>query len=217
MVIELTKTFRFERKEESPDGSISGFATTYGNSDLVGDVIEKGAFSDWLKSNNKVKLLYGHDDTTIDNILGEAVFEDAEKGLLFDAQIDLELPNGQTAYKLVKKGLLDSVSVRFVSGNYTFKDKGGRSFKKAELRELSLVPFPANPKALITRIKSMNRSEITNIRDFEDFLRDSGFSKAEATAIASKGYKAVSQGEPDENLESLLKSLTKLSENLKGK
>ncbi len=47
---------------------------------------------------------------------------------------------------------------------------------------MSLVTFPANEQAGVTHIKT--------IREFERFLRDSGFSKNEALRIASSGFKA---------------------------
>lgn len=217
MVIELSKTYKLDLSKSDDRGSLSGVASTYGNEDLVGDVFQKGAFSDWLQKGQSVHLLYGHDETRMDNILGRATFFEKGNELRFDAQIDLELPNGETAYRLVKKGLLDSVSVRGVSGEYSFNDKGGRIFKKVDLKELSLVPFPANPKALITAVKSINRSEIGNIRDFEAFLRESGFSKSEAVAIASKGYRAIHQSGSDDKLQSVLKSLDNTLQTMKGK
>lgn len=85
-----------------------------------------------------------------------------------------------------------------------------------DLFEFSVVSVPANPKATATDVKG-NPAHFDNvlfpgetvpslrlprgdIRAFEDFLRESGFSKAESIAIASRGFKAGrSDSEPDVN------------------
>ena len=53
------------------------------------------------------------------------------------------------------------------------------------------------------------------IRDFEDFLRDSGFSKQEALKIASKGFKSLQQSDSAEVDDTTLKFYTTLNELIK--
>ena len=48
------------------------------------------------------------------------------------------------------------------------------------------MPFGMNPDALISDVKSA----ITDIREFESFLHTNGFSRKEAKAIASGGFRA---------------------------
>jgi len=53
------------------------------------------------------------------------------------------------------------------------------------LAEISPVTWPANEEADIIGVKNMNINEYKTIRDFEEGLRDSGFSKKEALEYIS--------------------------------
>ncbi|MFN7000774.1 MAG: hypothetical protein ACK4ST_12225, partial [Elioraea tepidiphila] len=57
--------------------------------------------------------------------------------------------------------------------------------------EVSLAPrgHGVNPAAVVTDFKA-RAGGIQTIRDFEDFLREAGFSRDRAKAIASRGFKA---------------------------
>jgi phage head maturation protease len=66
----------------------------------------------------------------------------------------------------------------------------------AEFYEFSIVPVPANPKAVATAVKS-----IATVREFEEFLRDAGFSRKQAVAIALHGFQqrdASEDNDPDD-------------------
>lgn len=60
----------------------------------------------------------------------------------------------------------------------------------AELYEFSIVPVPANPKAVATEVKSSTWPCRTE-REFERHLRDAGFSRTAATAITLHGWRAA--------------------------
>ena len=64
-----------------------------------------------------------------------------------------------------------------------------------ELVEVSLVTFPANPKARVTAVKSMTAEEL---REFEVALRDAGLSRKEAVIASStlKSMRLRDAGEP---------------------
>lgn len=62
-----------------------------------------------------------------------------------------------------------------------------------ELYEFSVVPVPMNPAATASGVKGANAplpvsALPTTVREFEAYLRDAGWSKADATAIASHGF-----------------------------
>lgn len=65
-----------------------------------------------------------------------------------------------------------------------------RTVKAAALSvfDLSKIGFQHPPKAFVPRSKAQ---EIRTIRDFEGFLRDAGFSRSEAEALASGGFKTL--------------------------
>lgn len=71
-----------------------------------------------------------------------------------------------------------------------------------ELYEWSIVTVPCNPKAVAIGVKSMNQDELpTTIREYEDFLRDVGFSRKQAVALASKGFNALRDAVIDEPID----------------
>jgi hypothetical protein len=70
----------------------------------------------------------------------------------------------------------------------TDQQKGTRLLKDVKLWEVSPVNFPAQDRARVDTVKSRIRAgELPTLPDFEEFLREAGFSKSQATAIAGKG------------------------------
>lgn len=80
--------------------------------------------------------------------------------------------------------------------------------------DISKIGFQHPPQAFAPRNKAQ---DIKTIRDYESFLRDEGFSKAEAEALASGGFKAVRRdaGQPGAEVESMTTALYKAAESLK--
>ena len=78
------------------------------------------------------------------------------------------------------------------------KRPGVTFLKQLDLWEVSPVNFPANRRAQLTSVKSINEAgELPTVRQFEDFLRDAGgFSKSLAAAIAAKATPHL-RGEPE--------------------
>jgi HK97 family phage prohead protease len=135
------------------------------------------------------KMLWQHNPSIIVGKFLE-IRED-EHGLWVKGTLILEVEKGREAYALMKAGELDAMSVGF---NIASAGAGsrGRLIEEADLWEISLVTWGANPEALITSVKS-----IATQRDFERFLRDSGFSRKEAVTITAHGFQPDGeQGEP---------------------
>ena len=88
------------------------------------------------------------------------------------------------AYALMKAKAVTGLSIGYRTIVDEFdRDTGITTLKELDLWEVSIVTFPANDLARIENVKS-----ITTVRDFEEFLRESGFSKSEALRIASNGF-----------------------------
>lgn len=162
-----TKEFdaQLDIKELTEDGSFSGYASVFGNKDSDGDVIFKGAFSKSIrgKGAKKIKMLWYHDVT---NPIGkwESIKEDDYglfvKGKLF---INKNVPDADRAYTLMKEQEVDGMSVgfRMTKDGYTSNKSGGFDITEAHLKEISVVTFGANDKALVGRVKN----EKTNFAD----------------------------------------------------
>ena len=180
-------TAGLEIKSLDEGGGFEGYASVFGVQDSDGDVIVKGAFTETLKgyreSGKMPKMLWQHDRKEIIGKYTE--MEEDDNGLWVKGNLIMETQRGREAYALMKAGVLDSMSVGF---NITEAGDGemrgsGRVIEAVDLWEVSLVTWGANPDAQITSVKS--------IKDFERFLRDAGYTRKQALAIASGGYKAA--------------------------
>lgn len=201
-----------EIKALDDGGQFEGYASMFGVQDSDGDVIVKGAFRESLEkamsANRMPKMLWQHDHR---QIIGKWMeMREDDNGLWVKGRLIMEVRQGQEAYALLKEGVLDALSVGFNIPDGGATGMRGRVIEKADLWETSLVTWGANPEALITSVKS-----IKSIKDFERFLRDAGYSRKEATAIASRGYRAAfnqSDSEADEAVVSLKSLINKIKE-----
>ena len=91
-----------------------------------------------------------------------------------------------------------------------------RTAKAAALAtfDLGKIGFKHTPKALAPANKAI---EIQTIRDYERFLRDAGFSRTEAEALASNGYKAIRRetGKPEPDVDSIVTAMKAAAQSLR--
>lgn len=189
--------FALEVKALADDGTFEGYASTFGNKDLGGDVVMPGAFAKAIKAKGAkgVKMLADHDPRQRIGVWTS--IEEDETGLKVAGRLLTEKANGREAYIDLKAGALDGLSIggRTVEDAYDGR-KRARLIKSFDLYEISLVAFPMNEAARVTAVKAAHR--IKTIREFEDFLRDEGgFSHTAAKAIAAGGYKAADPRDED--------------------
>lgn len=146
-------------KEVGEDGTFSGYGSMFNNVDYDRDVIAPGAFSKSLKKRpaRKVKMLWQHDPTQPIGVWEE--MEEDSRGLKVKGRLLIKqgVPKADEAYALLKAGALDAMSIGFMipAGGWEFDEKKRvRVINEADLWETSLVTFPANPKARVTRVKA---------------------------------------------------------------
>jgi uncharacterized protein len=121
--------------------------------------------------------------------IGLGKLTDSNEGLKIDGQLNLDVRAAQEAYSNLKKRILKGLSIGYTIRLDEYdRQADRRKLLDIELMEVSLVTFQACPGALVTGVKS---GDIKSIRDFEDFLRDAGWSRSEAKALASGGFKAL--------------------------
>jgi len=140
-------------KARGDDGwTFSGYASTFGNLDLGGDIMVKGAFTKSLE-HRRPRLLWQHDQH---EPLGKVLsIREDDRGLYGEFKIS-RTARGHDAYQLLKDGALDSMSIGYVPDDQDFDDSGARKLKSVELFEISLVTVPMNEEALVTAVKAAN-------------------------------------------------------------
>lgn len=198
-----TKAIPFEFKSGSEPGTFQGYASVFGNTDHDGDIIETDAFKKFEKTNDGMLRVAAYHD--LERIIGKAKFNQDERGLYVDAQLDMDDEDARRVYQKMKFGTLDGLSVGFSvlkNGSKWEETTSGllRRLKRLHLFEFSVVPFGANPKAKTTSVKS-----VSTIRDFESLLREKGFSRREAVAIASNGFSGLQRDAGSSGSEMLAK------------
>ena len=198
------------KKEPDQDGAFEGYASVFGIVDQGMDVVERGAFGKSIGSGRKVKMLWQHDQQKVIGVWDE-VKED-ERGLFVSGRLLKGVAQAEEAMVLMRAGAIDSMSIGYRTIE-AIPEGGGRIRKlmEVELHEISLVTFPMLPDAKVTAMKS-----VTTEREFEAFLRDAGYSRKEATAIALHGFKGLTglrdagSDDGDEGAKALLQSLENL-------
>jgi uncharacterized protein len=151
------ETLSFELKSISVDepGTFEGSLSTYGNKDLVGDIVERGAFTKTLKENGAVlPLLLNHNPSLQVGILK---LNDSPNALVATGKINLDTELGRDAYSNLKFNFINSVKSALSIGFRSIKDKmegDVRHLLEIALHEGSLTLFPANQQALINAVKS---------------------------------------------------------------
>lgn len=177
-------------------GTFEGYASVFGNKDFQNDIIEKGAYSDTLKSRKApVLMLYGHNPG---RVIGKwtDLAEDS-RGLHVRGEFTPGHTDAQNVRASAKHGAISGMSVGIVVRE---KEEQGdiRVIKSASLVEISLVSMPANDEARIDAgtVKALTEG-MDSLKDAERILRDSGWSRAAATDFVSQ-LKSIEQGDPDE-------------------
>jgi HK97 family phage prohead protease len=182
---------------QTDDHAFSGYGAVFGNKDAYGDVIEPGAFADTLalaKSSGQWPAMLmqhggmgvGADDLTPIGVWTELA-EDSV-GLRVSGKL-ADTPRGREAYALLKmepRPAITGLSIGYVtkqSERGTRPDEPRRYLKKLDLLEISLVTFPANPRARVESVKGVTRREIERM-----LTQDAGLSRSQAREILARRF-----------------------------
>ena len=190
------KDLSFEIKAVSDDGLFSGYASVFDNVDSYGDIVRKGAFvesiGEWEAKGKMPPILWNHDPS--DPIGVYTKMQEDEKGLYVEGKLLIDdVPRAKQTHALMKAGVIDGLSIGYRVKEYLYNvDEEVTDLIKLSLREVSIVTFPANPETRIEAVKSrLDAGELPTLPEFEKFLREAGFSKSQATAIAGHGLRKL--------------------------
>lgn len=212
------KSFNLEIKTLQEDGFFSGYGAVFGNVDWYNDVILHGAFQKslqrWEEKGKMPPVLWNHNDGEPIGVYTN-IYED-EKGLFVEGRLLIDdVPRAKSTHALLKAGAIDGLSIGYKTKKANQQTNGIRELIELDLGEISIVTMPANEESLITSVKSkLEEGELPTLPEFEKFLRESGFSKSQATAIAGKGLRHLLSESEDERFQA--KSISNALNILKG-
>ena len=187
---QIFKSFNIEIKETDDEKREIIAVGSSEKIDRDGDVVVVDGID--LKNYKKNPLfVWAHrGGDTPENVLGQGakVWKDGKKLMFKLSFLDMDInPRADMVYKMYKAKALRAFSIGFSpdwkEAEYNEKS-GGYKFNKTELFEISAVPVPANPFALIQSkemkqmIEDGDIDEI-EVKDFELYLKELGFEDIE--------------------------------------
>lgn len=188
-----TIDFALELKGVSEAGVFEGYASTYGERDLGGDIVVAGSMTKSIKSRGPAGVRMFADHDTRKRIGVWTNFVEDEKGLFVTGRLLLQKQDGKDAYIDLKEGALNGLSIGFqVKADRYDGRRKARMLEEIDLREISLVPFPMNESSLVTNVKTIE--DFKTIREFEKALISGtlpALSANEAKALLAGGFKAI--------------------------
>lgn len=151
----LRKAIPMEVKVDHKKRIIEGYASTFGNRDRVGDIVQAGAFAKTINERfaggqkKDIKVLWQHFHPIG---LPQQIQEDS-KGLYTVSKI-AKTPQGDEALVLAEEGVVDKFSIGYdiVKSDY---EGSAQLLHELKLYEYSLVTFPANELADLTGVKAL--------------------------------------------------------------
>lgn len=210
------KYFKIDRtKVDSSSRKISGYAAVFGNIDLAGDLIVKGAFAKSIQergpgttNGNKIAFLYQH---TMAQPLGliTKLLED-DYGLYFEAVMS-ETQFCSDVLTQILDGTLDQFSIGY---NYVWDKVEYDSDKEAficlelYLAENSIVTLSCNPLAQFEGMKSEDReNQRITLRDaLEAELKNLSYPRQYKLRTVISDLLALESVQPSETLKNEIKA-----------
>ena len=172
---------------------IEGHGSVFGNIDLGGDIVVPGAFQKSLNEHQQAgslpAMLWMHDMAQVPGKWTD-MSEDS-KGLHVKGEF-VDTPLGNEIRTLLLQKAIRGLSIGYTPNDIDYRKDGTRLLKEVSLFEVSVVSLAMNPLAQVEGIKSrlsIDGEYVPTAREFEQFLRDSGYcSKKAAITLSAKIY-----------------------------
>jgi HK97 family phage prohead protease len=196
----LTKGYNEQLRDiDTEKRSVAGYFAVFGNTDLDGDIIERGAFTKSIKERGPegkqlIKYLLDHDKTKAIGKLTK--LEEDERGLYFEAKIGTHAL-GNDFIEMLKSEIINQASIGFktVKEQYDQVTKANR-IKEVMLYEGSSVTFlGANPEAGNTWFKSMDDA-LEYLAKMEKFIHNSSATDETLEKLETQLKSLLSQLKP---------------------
>lgn len=198
--------FEVKFADGAEDGTFSGYGSVFGNEDLGGDLIKKGAFkktlADWGKKGKLPKMLLQHGGFLREDVIPIGKWtrmEEDSKGLYVEGRlIAMDTDRIKGVYAAMREGELDGLSIGYKARKFSFGTKPSepyRTIEELDLAEVSVVLFGMNEEALINNVKA---GDLINPRELERELKTlfSTNDAVKAVAIVKKHLQREAEGHP---------------------
>ena len=147
------------------DGMFYGYASVFNVVDSYDDIIVNGAFKKAIDNKDNIKLCWQHN---INDVIGKFVnIREDSVGLYVEGKINIE--ENKKIYSLVKGEFVNGLSIGYTVNDCYFDKKNRRILTNINLKEISIVAFPANKHSNILYCKS-NDTELKKANDIIDKL-----------------------------------------------
>lgn len=130
--------------------TVYGYCSVFGNVDRVGDIVDPGAFSDWIAEldlERAIPILWAHDNLNLPVGVVTEIAQDA-KGLRFTGEI-LDTSWGRDLVTAMGAGVASGASFAYQvrQDGVAIDENGNVHLTELDLFEVTICSFGANPLA----------------------------------------------------------------------
>lgn len=153
-----TQALRHFKALDDAKGEFEAIVAVFGNVDLAGDRIVKGAFADSLKAweakGRPIPVIFSHDWNTLSSHIGEVLdATETDEGLKVRAQLDMEDPAAAKVWRLMKRGTLAEFSFAYDILEEKLQN-GANELLKLDIIEVGPTLKGMNPATQLLGVKS---------------------------------------------------------------
>lgn len=158
-----TKSLTFKAENLQDDGTFSGYCSVFDVVDSYDEIVKKGAFvdslNDWQAKGKMPPVLWQHDRSEVIGVWTK-LYED-DKGLFGEGKLLIDdVAKAKEAYALIKAGAIDGLSIGYRTEKYRYNsDDDTIDLLKLNLKEVSIVTFPANEDSTVSNVKAQVRQD----------------------------------------------------------
>lgn len=170
----------------------TGYAAVWGVVDSYNSTFEPGCFRATIEKGSFPLFLYNHDKS---RILGPVVeLNEDKKGLFYRARFTQGVSDADEVRNLLIDKAISGVSFGFNIRKEKW-DGGVRRIMDVDLKEISIVPFPANEQARVSEVRAES-SEVSLMNvsdgDKEPGIRSTSFNETDKMSeIQNRGYRLL--------------------------
>ena len=202
------------RSVNKAEGKITGYLSTFNDIDSYGTYMKKTAFDKFLREfaeHGYLPALWQHDRT---QLIGRWIdLHTDDKGLIGTLQLTLADPQAQIALAHAEDGSIRGFSVGFMIESEDIeydKVRDAYGLDNVDLKECSLVTFPANTQAQITNVK---QEEFIVATEKETEMEEKQFNELSQKFDNFEKSIMDNNAERDAKIENLMREISTLKSN----